>query len=342
MSRGGRPLRFLAVMLVGWTGARVAVLWYATGRPPALLPALLPIAGSAAIPTSPVAVPVRGPSRAAIGATRRTPPPTGRPQGTIIPDHRLIALALAGLIRFGPAEPIEQAQPLLVSPASVPPLLPPSRSGARQRSRWSGDGWLLLRAGSMRGAGFGAGQLGGSQAGVRIAYALSRSRRVALVGRLDTPLHGKGREAAFGVEWRPTALPVRLVAEERMPLDGGTAAPAAGAIAGLNPTPLAAGFRLEAYGQAGAIDRGGVQGFADGAARATHRLAAFGPFTADLGAGAWGGAQRGAARLDIGPTIGLGFRLGTLPARLTIDWRQRVAGRARPGSGLAVSLGADF
>jgi len=258
------------------------------------------------------------------------------------PDHRLLALALAGLIRFGPAEQIDEPAPLLVSPATGAPFAPAGGAAVARRSRWSGDVWLLLRGGRMGGAGFGAGQLGGSQAGVRIAYALGHGRRVALVGRLDTPLRGKGREAAFGVEWRPARLPVRLVAEERVPLDGGKAAPAIGTIAGLDPTPIAAGFRLEAYGQAGALDRGGVQGFADGAARMTHALGRLGPFAIDLGAGAWGGAQRGAARLDLGPTLGFGFRLGRLPARLTIDWRQRAAGHARPGSGLAVSLGSDF
>jgi hypothetical protein len=256
------------------------------------------------------------------------------------PGHRLTTLALAGLIRRRPPQRRGESPPRIVSPAMGAPLTAAATTGSG--SRWSGDAWLLARGGTMRGAGFGAGQLGGSQAGVRIAYALGRSRGVALIGRLDTPLHGIGREAALGVEWRPLRLPVRLIAEERISLDGGKTAPALGTIAGLNPTPLAAGFRLEAYGQAGVLDRDGVQGFADGAARMTHMLVKFGPFTTDLGAGAWGGAQRGAARIDVGPTLGFGFRLGKLPARLTIDWRQRVAGRARPGSGPALSLGTDF
>jgi len=223
---------------------------------------------------------------------------------------------LTGPFRSEPAQRREEPLPRIVSPAMDASVF---RADPAKRSRWSDDAWLLVRGGTMRGAAFGAGQLGGSQAGVRIAYALGHARRVALVGRLDTALRGQGREAAFGVEWHPHHLPVRLVAEERVPLDGGKAAPALGAIAGLDPTPIAAGFRLEAYGQAGALDRDGVQGFADGAARATHALAELGPLLADLGAGAWGGAQRGAARLDIGPTLGVAFRFGKLPARLTID-----------------------
>ncbi|WP_204317143.1 hypothetical protein, partial [Klebsiella aerogenes] len=30
------------------------------------------------------------------------------------------------------------------------------------------------------------------------------------------------------------------------------------------------------------------------------------------------------------------------PLRIALDWRQRVAGEARPGSGPALTLGADF
>lgn len=335
MKGGGRPLRFLAALLVGWTGGRIAVLWTMTGRPPTLLPSLLPMArGAVSIPArpSPARVPVSRVTLAArprlmFIATRRSDP------GSVASGQQRKELALAAPLQIHPQR-LDMAMPLIVSPAA--------ETTRPKKSRWSGDVWLLARGGTMRGVGFGAGQLGGSQAGVRLAYAIGRSRRVALVGRLDTPLHGKGREAALGVEWRPKGLPARLVAEERVPLDGGKAAPAIGAIAGLNPTPLTAGFRLEAYGQAGALDRDGVQGFADGAARATHVLFRIGMFTPDLGGGFWGAAQRGAARFDLGPTLGLGFRLGKLPARLTIDWRQRVAGRARPGSGLAVALGAGF
>ncbi|MGN6375683.1 MAG: hypothetical protein ACTHMG_09020 [Sphingomonas sp.] len=337
----GRPLRFLAAIVTGWTGMRVAILWYATGVPPALVPALVPfLAPSSAAPRVRLASPARAQPPVA-----RVPSPVPHAPGAAAPrDPKLVLLALAGLSRFGRAQDHEAPPPpVLVSPvpAAAPPPLMAGRA-PRPRSRWSGDVWLLARGGGSAGSAFGVGQLGGSQAGLRLAYAIGHARRVALVGRVDTPLHGTGREAAIGVEWRLRGNALRLVAEERVPLDGGQAAPAAGVIAGLNPTPVAAGFRLEAYGQAGAIDRGGVQGFADGAARLTHPLPRIGPFVPDLGAGAWGGAQQDAARLDIGPSLGMAFRLGKLPARVTLDWRQRIAGHARPGSGVALSLGADF
>lgn len=56
-----------------------------------------------------------------------------------------------------------------------------------------------------------------------------------------------------------------------------------------------------------------------------------------------GGAQKGAARLDVGPAasaaVGLGESGG---ARLAVDWRFRVAGSAAPKSGPALTLSAGF
>ena len=118
------------------------------------------------------------------------------------------------------------------------------------------------------------------------------------------------------------------------------------AVGGVNPTPVAAGFRLEAYVEAGAIARraadGGVEGFGDGAARLTRPIARVGKLRLDLGAGSWGAVQRGARRLDVGPTMGIVAPLGRKSMRLTLDWRERVAGDARSGSGPALSLGTDF
>ncbi|MBS0285465.1 MAG: hypothetical protein JSS15_13700, partial [Proteobacteria bacterium] len=57
--------------------------------------------------------------------------------------------------------------------------------------------------------------------------------------------------------------------------------------------------------------------------------------------GAWGGAQRGAARLDVGPAAGVAVP-AAMPLRISLEWRQRIAGDARPGSGPALSIGADF
>ncbi|TPG14191.1 hypothetical protein EAH87_16630 [Sphingomonas koreensis] len=222
----------------------------------------------------------------------------------------------------------------------IAPFAPPASLAARP-SRWSGSAWLVARGGGAgRGAGFGGGQLGGSQAGLRIAYSLKR--KLAAVARLTTPLEGKGRELAIGIDWQPTRLPLRLIAEQRIVLDGGKGGPAVGLVGGIGPAAIGGGFDLEAYGQAGAIDRHSLEGFADGAARVTRRLATIGRARIDVGGGAWGGAQRGAARLDIGPSAVLALPVGRVPARLMLDWRQRIAGGARPGSGPALTLATDF
>lgn len=165
---------------------------------------------------------------------------------------------------------------------------------------------------------------------------------MAIVGRIAAPLKGIGREAAVGVEWRPTALPVRLVAEYRVALDSRVSGPAAGIIAGTGPAPIALGFELETYGQAGIIRRRRTEPFAEGAARLSRRFLAIGGATVDLGLGGWGGAQRGARRFDAGPSLGVRIPIAGKTIRASVDWRQRVAGNARPGSGPVLIVGSDF
>ena len=58
--------------------------------------------------------------------------------------------------------------------------------------------------------------------------------------------------------------------------------------------------------------------------------------------GAWGGAQDGASRLDIGPSAAVSFRLGEGRGRVAADYRIRVAGEAEPASGPALTLSAGF
>ena len=115
-----------------------------------------------------------------------------------------------------------------------------------------------------------------------------------------------------------------------------------GIIGGYGPAAIAPGVRIEAYGQAGAIARDGIEAFVDAAARLTHPTARIGRARLDLGVGAWGSAQRGAARFDLGPTAGLAVPMAGRNLRLALDWRERVAGGARPGSGPAFTIGSDF
>ncbi|WP_286773755.1 MULTISPECIES: hypothetical protein [unclassified Sphingomonas] len=184
-------------------------------------------------------------------------------------------------------------------------------------------------------------QLGGSQAGARVTYTLGEARRVAIAARVSTALTMRQSEAAIGLDWRPTRHPIHLFAEQRIAIANARDGPTIGVIAGLPQTRLAAGFALEGYGQAGVIARGGGEGFVDAAARAMRPVARVGGARVELGAGLWGGAQRGAARLDIGPAAGV-ILPTPRPLRITLEWRQRIAGAARPGAGVALSLGADF
>lgn len=344
--RNGRPLRFLVVTLLGWSGFRAVALWQAAVPPGTPMP--LPLIGAAVASE-------RADPMAWLRAPGDRPPiaswPTARavavaaPRLPVVPAHHgppppdQLALALAAPVRFGSVvdAPAQQG-------AITPPLRP--TPVATTRSRLAGSAWLIARSGGAGGGTLTGGQLGASQAGARLTYALGEGRRVALSARIASPFHGQGKEAGVGLDWQPTRAPVHLIAEERVSLDSGHGGPTVMAVGGLNPTPIAAGFRLEAYGEAGAIARpaayGGVEGFGDGAARLTRPIATLGKLRLDLGAGSWGAIQRGARRLDVGPTLGIVAPLGRKSMRLTLDWRGRVAGDARPGSGPALSLGTDF
>ncbi|MFV0623843.1 hypothetical protein ACBY01_07520 [Sphingomonas sp. ac-8] len=331
----GRPLRFLAVVLAGWTGARALLLWptadlaapaqasaprLATLESPYVAPTPQAAPSLARMPRPPAPVGERR-SRSRNAPTIAYPALAPARAQTVAPDA--LSLAPAVVQRVAPVEP---------APALVPPSSP---------RRWSVSAWLVGRGGSMAGGGpFGPVQLGGSQAGVRLRYGLTRT--VALSGRLSTPLRGSGREAGLGIEWQPAKLPVAVLLERRVALDSTRGGTALGAIAGINPTPVAGRWQLEAYGQAGVVVRARREPYADGAARLLLPLGSdSGPRLA-LGAGVWGGAQRGANRFDVGPSIVATLPTGGPTLRIAADWRQRVAGNAAPGSGPAITLGTDF
>ncbi|WP_404335573.1 hypothetical protein AB2M62_16600 [Sphingomonas sp. MMS12-HWE2-04] len=339
MSGQGRPFRFLAVLLFGWVTMRAVLLWPSATSIPDAVRVLAPFAGvpGAEAEAHPVLVVRSAPRvRIAIPARRRvavaaTPEPDQRS-----PDSPVLQRATRGHVQAGPERRYGagQAMPVQNMPEAVATLAPLA-------SRWSASAWLALRPGTGLGAAPGASQLGGSQAGVRVTWLALPRARVALFGRVTTPLEGKGREAAAGIEWQPFAAPVRLVAEQRFGLDGTKGGSGIGVIAGID-TRLPARFRLEAYGQAGAIQRSRTEPYVDAAARATRSIARAGRAELALGIGGWGAAQRDAARLDLGPSATLALPVGKANVRLAIDWRQRVAGDARPGSGLALVLGSDF
>lgn len=224
-----------------------------------------------------------------------------------------------------------------------PRIAGPARS---RRGRLSGSAWLFVR--DQGGASLaGSGQLGGSQAGVRLSYSLGSDPAAgpALFARLSSPLEqSRGKEVAIGLDWQPSpALPLRLSAERRVGLDeGGRDAFAVGLAGGVSDAPLPAGLRLTGYAQAGIVGARKRDAYVEGGLRVGRPVATLGETELSAGVGAWGGAQPGVERLDLGPQLELRFRAAGQPLRLNLDWRQRIAGEARPGSGPALTLAADF
>ncbi|MFS0772536.1 hypothetical protein [Sphingomonas sp. 1P08PE] len=322
----GRPLRFMAMTTGGWTAARLAVMWPTIDSVPALLRAIAPpVAAATAFyaeapaPPAPPAVSPRPVAPIAI-----LPPPVP-PAPTAV---------------FVPA-PAPADVPPPVAPSASPPLLrPPFLGRTGDTSRWSASIWAVARTGQAEPRP--GNQLGGSQAGVRVTWLLDRRRRLAVSARLSSPLAGRGQEVAAGLDWQPAPAPVHLIVERRIAIDGGRGGTAALVVAGLDPRPLPLGFSIEAYGQAGVVARDRVDGFADGAVRVSRPILRRGGLVLDLGIGGWAGAQRDAARVDIGPTIALTAPIADRRIRLTLDWRQRIAGGARPGSGPALTIGTDL
>jgi hypothetical protein len=153
------------------------------------------------------------------------------------------------------------------------------------------------------------------------------------------------RELAVGVSARPLAgVPVRLVAEARASdaAQGIRLRPAAYAVTEFPPLELPLGVRGEAYLQGGYVGGAFATAFADGQARVERSLFRAGGVEVSTGIGAWGGAQKGSARLDIGPTAAVSFSLGDARGRLAADYRIRVAGDAEPASGPALTVSAGF
>jgi hypothetical protein len=330
----GRPLRFVATVAVGWAALRVVLLWPEGATLPEAIEAANPLRPAEAAPArrnaeiAPRAAPVRA------SVVRPGAAPAARLTALATPPPPMAGYAMLNLLSFG-AEQDGAARAEALPRIPAPPAMLPDRAAP---GRWEGSAWLVTR----RGAGVGGTMLGGDQAGLRVARRLDRRGRLALYARATTPLAGSGRELALGIEWRPWRAPMRFLAEQRVALDGGKSGPAVAVVGGVSGVDLPFAFELEGYAQAGAVKRARVEPFADGALRITRPVAARGAAQLALGAGAWGAVQREAARIDLGPTAVTTLPLSGQTVRIALDWRERVGGDARPGSGPTLTLGADF
>ncbi|TYC81600.1 hypothetical protein [Novosphingobium sp. BW1] len=226
-----------------------------------------------------------------------------------------------------------------------------ARDGRARPRRWSADAWALVRGKSA--SGLGAAPLpptyGGSQAGAVLRYrlALKSALQPQLYMRTTSAL-GEVSEtaAALGASARPVpGLPFDAALEGRLVNGiGGNRVQAAALVSTrLAPLLLPGDLRGEAYGQAGYVTGRYATAFGDGQARLDKGVVRVGKVEARLGGGVWAGAQKGAWRVDAGPSAMITMPLNKkMFGRLALDWRQRVAGDAEPGSGPAVTLSAGF
>ena len=361
-----RPsLRFLAVAVIGWAGVRAATLGVLPGAelfqidrseakaPPIVpteFPPIEPVAAAAPQPSNPAApmvypqpvvrpvmvpvyyaaqisAPVRPPRSTPI---MPTPRPLFYPSRPELDDWPITRLAAVSMPQRS-STPVHRQSTVT---ATVPPLAP-------RLDKWQLTTWALLRnqqtgiAGSSSLAA--GGQLGASQAGARLIYNLTR--QISFSARTSSEVGRRGGEVAAGVRVQPLArLPIWLTAERRQAIGrygGGRSAFALFAEGGLYDFPLPWRFALDSYLQGGIVGLKSRDLFVDGGLTVTRPV--FRRFSA--GMGVWGGAQPGLYRVDAGPRVTMRVR-GNL--KVHVDWRQRLAGNARPGSGPALTLAGDF
>lgn len=367
--RRGQPLFALGVVMLGWVALR------ATGPIDALLDTPLPlpptvrgrVQAEAPPPAPPIAaatrpVPLAPKPAAPVAATPLpTPPAPAAPPASIAAPPA----PLRDWMPFSPPappfaeEPAPPADPATLPSTAVPFGAVPA--DVRARRRWSVDAWMLWRDSPRPGAALvGAGTYGASQAGAVLRYRLAPQMRLdpRAYLRATTTLSGEREiEGAAGIALRPLrrvpldlmaeARVLRFIGDRRLRPSETRVRPAVTAVAGPPPIALVAGVRAETYAQVGYVGGKGATVFADGQMRAVRDVPLAGvlpeAFRLEAGAGAWGGAQTGVHRIDMGPSAALRFPVGKhLFGRVAVDWRQRVAGQAEPGSGPVVTLSAGF
>jgi hypothetical protein len=339
-----RPFTLLILLGAGWIGLRAGVLDLsppepARAAPPVALRAGRPVmalgsdAAPAALQAQAASLAVRLPMvtrRSRVAAANSAP---GAVSMLVLPASAMAASDLSPAPLPGVTAP----------PVAVPPLR--AAPVASRPDRFTLSAWLLARNGNGAPALSGQAALGGSQLGARGALRLDRRGQLELFARATSAGRlGDGAEGALGVALRPhPRLPVQLVAERREAIagEGGRSAFAAYAVGGVDS--LRAGPALvDAYGAAGMVGARSRDWFAEGSAVARLPVARLGPADLSAGGGVWAAAQPGASRVDVGPRVQLRWREGPVRPVVSLDWRQRVAGDARPSSGPALTLGADF
>jgi hypothetical protein len=362
-----RPsLRFLGLAVAGWIGVRAAALGILPGADmfriergeaqspqivPTEFPPLEPVAlaqpdtSTSQYPAAqyyaqaaarPVMIPVYYAAPVSTPIASRSP----SYDELLPPPRRPIYASLPALDEMPMSRLASAAMPSRTS-TSVPVLTAPVLPLQARLDRLQLTSWALLRnqetgvAGSRSLAS--GGQLGASQAGARLVYNINRL--LALSARMSSEVGRRGGEIAAGVRVHPlVGLPVWLTAERRQRIGrfgGGRSDFALFAEGGVYGRPLPWRFSLDSYIQGGVVGVKSRDLFVDGALTVTRPV--YRNFS--LGFGLWGGAQPGLSRLDAGPRLTMEVRRNL---KVHADWRQKLVGNARPGSGPALTLAGDF
>lgn len=376
--RRGEPLLVLGAIMLCWIGARAA-LWQiadpeALSAPsdttlfadrgtarvadlavPAVTQSIVKrqsarLAAGPAILSYPTFIaPEPQPMRLPVLAPPVVPVPSG--PGAMLPiapglagGHAMMWLAVVGQM------PSPEA--LLAAAAMRPPVPASSvipRQAAPSRRRWSADSWTFFRnGGGVASPGPSVATYGASQVGAVLRYRLmpdSLHKPTAYL-RASAALNGSGeRELAVGLSARPfRGIPVIVAAEGRIGQFSRRTVvrPAVMAVTEVAPFALPGQTRGEFYLQAGYVGGAAATPFVDGQLRVDRQVGRVGPVEVRAGASVWGGAQRGAGRLDVGPSATLGIAQGQAAARIGLDWRFRIKGEAEPSSGPALTISAGF
>jgi hypothetical protein len=368
-----RPsIRFLGLAVVGWAGVRAATLGVLPGaelfeiqrseaKPPPILatefPPIEPVepaqpfteeqqafayAGAPqAFPPGvrPVAIPVYYPVPTAAPAV--SPPARPARLTNILPQPAPNFYGPIPTLDEWPLSRIAATSMPMRSSVTVPGQSVPATFKTHRLDRLQLTSWALLRG--QQGLSVGApslasgGTLGGSQAGARLTY--NFTRQIAATFRTSSEVGRRGGELAAGAKIQPMGgIPVWFTVERRQRLGqygGGRNSFALFFEGGVYDRPMPMRFNLDAYLQGGVVGFRSRDGFVDGGLTLTRPI--YRNFSAGLGV--WGGAQPGLSRIDAGPRITMRVRNNV---RVHLDWRQRLAGNARPGSGPAVTLAGDF
>lgn len=324
------PVSFLFVVAGGWAAVRAVMLW------PDLSGSVSPrqIAWEPPLKVPPTAPKVEQARAAAMALPL--------PAATLVSTTQISTAQLPKQpVSFALAESRQAPAESAALRLSVAPIHPAQSSPPAKPGRLSISAWAIVRGEAGPGLAS-AGQLGGSQAGVRAKYELGSGFAAAI--RASGPLRSsRGKEAAVALDWRPVRrIPLTVTIERRARLDRGARDAFAAGVFGGFDTSLPFGLRADGYVQAGVVGLRRRAAYVDAALRAERTLLGAGRFRLAAGAGAWGGAQPGASRLDVGPQIVAHVPVGSGGLRIAAEWRERVAGDARPGSGPSLSIGADF